>query len=134
MNSRTNPHAETRLAKYLQKRILELRPKTQAEIAFEAGFVNANVLAMIKSGATKLPIDRVPALAKALVCDPAWLLRLALEQEPGDTTAAALMEIMGTIVTRNEIAWLTEIRDASGNSDPSLTSRARSAIRAIFGK
>ncbi len=134
MISRTKPHADTRLARFLQKRILELKPKTQGEIAFEAGFVNANVLAMIKSGATKLPVDRVPALAKALACDPAWLLRLALEQEPGDTTAAALMEIMGATVTRNEIAWLTEIRDASGNSDPSLTSRARSALRAIFGK
>ncbi len=134
MISRTKPHADTRLARFLQKRILELKPKTQGEIAFEAGFVNANVLAMIKSGATKLPVDRVPALAKALACDPAWLLRLALEQEPGDTTAAALMEIMGATVTRNEIAWLTEIRDASGNSDPSLTSRARSMLRAIFGK
>ena len=46
----------------------------------------------------------------------------------------AIEDIFGTIVTRNEVAWLEEIRDASGHSDPSLTNRSRSAIRAIFGK
>lgn len=43
------------------------------------------------------------------------------------------MEIFGTAVTKNEVVWLEEIRGASGNSDPSLTSRSRSAIRGIFG-
>ena len=43
-------------------------------------------------------------------------------------------EIFGTIVSRNEVGWLEEVRDASGNTDPALTSRARSAVRAIFGK
>lgn len=129
------PHANTRLAKFLQKRILELRPKkSQAEIATEVGFNNVNVLAMIKSGASKLPIDRVLKLAAALETDPAWLLHLALEQMDGDTTAATLMEIFGTLVSRNEVVWLNEIRDASGHTNPTLTSRARSAIRAIFGK
>ena len=47
---------------------------------------------------------------------------------------AAVSEIFGTIVTRNELAWLAEIRDASGHTDPNLTARTRPAIRAIFGK
>jgi hypothetical protein len=81
-----------------------------------------------------VPLDRVPALAKALDCDPAWLLRLALEQGEGSTAAAAIYEIMGPMVTAHERAWLAEIRDASGDSDPRLTSRARAALRGIFGK
>jgi len=129
------PHENTRLAKFLQKRILELRPKkSQAQIAIEVGFNNPNVLAMIKLGAAKLPIDRVPKLAAALETDPAWLLHLALEQMHGDTTAAALKEIFGTVVSRNEVVWLNEIREASGHINPTMTAKARSAIRGIFGK
>lgn len=129
------PHADTRLAKYLEKRVLELRPnKSQAQIAEEAGFVNPNIIAMLKSGATKLPLDRVASLAAALDCDPRLLFNLALDQMGGATTVRAIEDIFGTIVTRNEVAWINEFRDASGNSDPSLTTRSRNALRGIFGK
>lgn len=129
------PFSHTRLTRFLEKRILELRPrKSQIEIAAEAGFVQTNMLAMIKNGSTKLPLDRVPGLAKALECDPRHLFLLAFEQLGNDTTAQAIEEIFGTIVTKNEVAWLEEIRAASDNSDPSLTMRARSAIRGTFGK
>lgn len=129
------PYADSRLPKFLEKRILELRPtKSQAEIAVEAGFVNANMISMIKSGGTRLPIDRVPALAKALNVDPRRLLQLAVEQWVGATAARTFDEIFGTIVTLNEITWLEELRDASGHSDPALTTRAKSSLRAIFGK
>ena len=129
------PYVGTRLAKFIETRVLELRPrKSQIEIATEAGYVNPNMLAMIKNGSTKLPLDRVPSVAKALNCDPTLLFKLALEQSGGATTAVAVEAIFGTIVTRNEVVWLEEIRDASGHSDPNLTARARSALRAVFGK
>ena len=129
------PYQDTRLAKFLETRILELKfKKSQAEIAEEAGFVNPNMVTMIKQGATKLPLDRVPALAKALECDPSLLLRLALEQSEGSTAAAAIYEIIGQPITKNEMAWITEIREASGDTDPRLTSRASAAIRAVFGR
>ena len=129
------PYEDTRLPSFLEKRVLELRPtKSQAEIASEAGFANPNMVAMIKSGATRLPLDRVPALAVALKVDPARLLQLALEQWGGSAAARAFDAIFDTVVSSNEVGWLEEIRDASGNSDPVITTRARSAIRAIFGK
>ena len=133
--SKSRPYADSRLAKYLEKRVLELRPrKSQIEIATEAGFINPNVLSMLKNGASKLPLDRVPGLAKALESDPVLLFKLALEQLGGDTTARAVDEIFGAVVTHNEAAWLRELRDASDHSDPSLTARARSALRSVFGK
>ena len=89
---------------------------------------------MVKTGVSKLAIDRVPALAQALECDPAYLMRLALEQEVGSTASKALVEILGTPVSANERLWLSDIRDASGNSDPRPTTRARTAIRSVFGK
>lgn len=129
------PFDDTRLAKYVERRILELKPrKSQAEIAAQAGFVNPNVITMIKQGRTKAALDRVPALARALEADPAFLMRLALEQAIGRTAAAAVVEIFGTPVTANERGWIEEIRTASDNSDPRLTSRSRTAIRAVFGK
>ena len=129
------PYADTSLSAFLTQRILELRPrKSQVEIASEAGFINTNMLSMIKSGKTKLPLDRVPALAKALSCDPTRLFQLAIAQSGNETTLGAVKEIFGTVVTRNEILWLEAIRDASEKSDPTLTVRAHSAIRGIFGK
>lgn len=136
MKKETRRHYEnTNLAKYIEKRILQLRPrKSQLDIAREAGFNQPNLLSMFKNGSSKLPLDRVPGMAKALECDPAFLLKLALEQLGGDTTASVIDQIFGTIVTRNEVIWLEEIRDASNNSDPNLTTKARATIRGIFGK
>ncbi|WP_181171715.1 XRE family transcriptional regulator, partial [Mesorhizobium sp. B2-6-7] len=108
--------------------------KTHIEIAAEAGFVYPNLRAMIKGGTAKLPLDRVSALATALACDPVMLFQLAIAQLGGDTTELAVRQIFGTPVTENEVAWLEEIRRASDQTNPSLTSKARSALRGIFGK
>lgn len=89
---------------------------------------------MIKQGSTKVALDRVPALAKALDADPAFIMQLALEQSIGQTAAAAVVEVFGEPVTANELVWLKELRDVSDNSDPRLTSRSRNGLRSIFGK
>ncbi len=130
----TAPYRDSDLAQFITKRVLELRPKTQADIAAEAGFVNGNYLSMLKAGNSKLALDRVPALATALESDPALLMRLALEQAVGSTAALALQEILGTPVPAYERLWLAEIRDASGHIDARPTARARAAIRGLFGK
>ena len=113
------PHADTRLAKFVEKRVLELRPrKSQIEIASEAGYTNPTMISMIPKGATKLALDRVRGPAAALECDPKHLFRMALEQSLGSTATRSIDEMFGTVVTRNEVAWLEEIRDASDKSDP----------------
>lgn len=129
------PYQNTRLAQFVTRRILELKHrKTQAQIAAEAGFPNPNMVSMIKAGTSKLALDRVPSLAAALECDPARLFMMALEQIENPTTANAIQRIFRTTVTENEGDWLRVIREASENTDPPLTSRARSAVRGIFGK
>lgn len=99
-----------------------------------APVANANFISILKSGKSKLPLDRVPSLAQALEVDPAYLLRIALDQAVGVTAAKAITEIFGTPVTANERIWLDELRDASGNSDPRITARGRTALRGVFGK
>ena len=130
-----HPHADTPAAILLRRQIeLLSHRKTQKEIAHQAGFVNPNMISLLKNGASKLPIDRVPDLARAIEVDPAHLMRLALQQSIGKTAATAVLEAFGTPTTVNERLWLTEIRDASGDTDPKLTTRSRVALRAIFGK
>lgn len=131
----TNPFQNTATATLIAERIRVLsHRKSQAEIASEAGFANANMMTFLKNGRNKVPLDRVPSLAQALEVDPAYLMRLALDQAVGATAAKAITDIFGTPATENERGWLNEIRDASGNSDPRLTSRSRAALRAIFHK
>ena len=135
MKPKQKPYSDTRLVRFLDREISKLRGrKSQAAIAAEAGFRQPNMLAMIKSGSSKLPLDRVPGLARALDCDAALLFRFALEQMSTDTTSAAINQIFRAIVTENEAAWLNAIREASNHSDPGLTSKAQNAIRAIFGR
>lgn len=131
----TNPYKDTPTARFITDRVRDLsHRKTQAEIAAEAGFVNANFMSLLKSGKNKVPLDRVPSLARALEVDPAYLMRMALDQAVGATAAKAIIDIFGTPATVNEIGWLNEIRDASDNTDPRLTARSRAALRGIFGK
>ena len=130
-----HPHKDSRLAKFIAKRIDELKGvKTQSEIATQAGFTNANFLSMLKSGTSKLPIDRVPDLARALDADPALVLRLTLEQQLGPVAARAVDDLLGSPVSKNERAWIAELRDASDDNDPHLTKKSRDILRSIFGK
>lgn len=89
---------------------------------------------MLKAGTSKLPIDRVPDLARALDADPAYVLRLTLEQQLGPVAARAVNDLLGTPLSKNERAWIEELRDASDNLDPTITKKSRAAFRAIFGK
>lgn len=129
------PYENTRLAKFIRQRVLKLQStKSQSEIATEAGFVNPNMISMIKGGSNKLPLDRVPSLARALDCDAAFLLGLALEQAVGETQTHAIVDVLGAPVSANELEWLSEIRNASGYCDPYLTADHREALQAMFGK
>ncbi|WP_368372984.1 XRE family transcriptional regulator [Roseovarius sp. THAF8] len=121
------------MANYVERRVLELKPtKSQAEIAAQAGYTSPNMITMIKQGSSKVALDRVPALALALEADPAFVMRLALEQSIGRAAAAAVIEIFGAPITANERGWIEAIREASDNSDPRLTSRSKVSVNAIF--
>lgn len=54
--------------------------KSQVQIAREAGYKRANIITMLKQGHTKIPIQRVPALARAIGLEPSCLLRKVLAE------------------------------------------------------
>jgi len=127
--------AQSTLSDFLSKRIQELQSrKSQQEIANQAGFANANFVSMLKSGRSKLALDRVPAMAKALDVDPAYLFRLALNQFFDEEALKTLMPLFNHAISKNEAAIINEIREASGNSDPSLTFEIKDGLFDLFSK
>jgi transcriptional regulator with XRE-family HTH domain len=105
--------------------------KSQRQIAQEAGFKTLNIVSMMKSGDAKLPLDRVPGLAKALEVDPAVLFRLAVAEYMSDADQI-IDQIFGTITTQNEAEILAFIRELTTNSDPALTESAKKHIQKAF--
>jgi len=53
---------------------------TQRDIADQVGFKHPNMITMMKQGLTRVPLDRIPALAKALGLDQASFLLVAIEE------------------------------------------------------
>ena len=60
-------------------------------------------MTFLKNGRNKVPLDRVPLLAKALEVDPAMLMRLALDQSGCTTAAKAIAEIFGQPPAQNTV-------------------------------
>lgn len=127
------PYADMPLAQYISKQIdvQVSMGKNQRQIAHEIGYEKPNMISMFKRGEAKVPLDKIPALAKALNVDPAFLFKLAIQQywpEMGQ----AIAEIFGTILTRNETKMIELIRSLTKGSDPELTHRVKRKLKAAF--
>jgi hypothetical protein len=112
------PYAESALCKFLTKQITALSGvKNQRQIAAEVGYDRPNIISMLKNGDTALPLDKVPAFAKALDVDPKHLFRLALEQNHPEIARVA-HKIFGNVVTDHEMALVKMFREVTGDGDP----------------
>jgi len=117
------PFADTALCRFLNKQITALSSvKSQREIASEVGYERPNIISMIKRGETKLPLDKVPAFAKALHVDPAHLFRLALDQQLPEV-AKIMHQVFGKTVSHNEFEIVQAFRKATKDADPKPESR-----------
>lgn len=120
------------VAVYLAKQV-ELQAslgKTRQQIATEAGYERPNMISMMCNGDVKVPIDKVPALARALNVDLSYLMRLTLVQYwPG--SAEDIADVFGT-VTSNEAKMLGIIRSANNHSDPEVTPELERKLRGCF--
>ncbi len=112
----TKPSPNIFVADFITQKLAE-SDKTQCEISQLCGFENANVMTMIKTGKTKLPINRIGPFAKALEVDPAYLLRLVLSEYLPDTWQAIEAVMQTPILSRNEAGLIHAFRHISGNSD-----------------
>ena len=118
--SRTLPHAQTALAKFLSTKLTELKGEiTLREIAAKLGYPKGNIISMFRTGECRVPLDKIPALAAALHVDVAHLMRLGLEQYWPDKMQV-ITEVFSRVVTTHEMALISELRKRTNNSDPKL--------------
>lgn len=68
-----------KVAAYLSRHI-DASEKPQYQIAQEAGFDRPNIISMIKTGLTKMPMNRIILMSKAIDCDPVELYRLCMDE------------------------------------------------------
>lgn len=120
----------TTVAEFIADKLAE-SDKTQREIAEECGFENPNIITMFKTGSTKLPLNRIGPLAKALDVDPAHLLRLVMLEYAPDTWQAIENIMQSTLLTANELELVRAYRQVTGDSDAKAMVVDRDAVLAI---
>ena len=70
--------------------------KSQIKISEEAGFDKPNMITMIKQGKTKVPVNKICSLAKALEVNPYGFSMLCLtEYKPDLANLVETMVLMG---------------------------------------
>lgn len=111
--------------------LIEITGKTQREIAQDMGYDRPNLITMFKQGTTKVPIEKVPALAKSLGVDPAVLLARAL-QEYMPETLRVIQQTMGFTVTENEFEIVEAVRTGSKRPNPKASKEQLQAIKKLF--
>lgn len=89
------------LNEYLTLRIAE-SGKTNTEIAEEIGYPRPNVIAMLKTGTMRLPVNKVAQMARALGIDPVFLLEKVLNETSPELWTALQELIGGHLVSANE--------------------------------
>lgn len=92
---------------------VDLCGKPQKQIAEEAGFQQPNIVTMFKQGKTKVPLDKVGKLARALEVDPLHLLRMCMREYWPDTYPEIEGIFDQPILTANELKILEVIRKAN---------------------
>jgi transcriptional regulator with XRE-family HTH domain len=129
MPTADRPYAGTRAQVFIEDKI-NSSGKSQRAIANEAGFRLPNMLSMIKGGDSKLPLDRVATLARALGVDETHLLRLALEQNYRSPEMEKLFDrLFSRLNTSNEQMWVDLIREVVGKKVPPPNEAMKNAVR-----
>lgn len=100
------------VAQYLTQ-VMDASEKSQTGIAQAMGFQSSNVLTLIKKGRTKLPVNRVPDLARHLEIDPYHLLRLAMMEYSPQIWAVIEAVMKGDYIDEKERQILDIIRKES---------------------
>lgn len=91
---------------------IEKSKLTQREISDRVGFKHANIISMLKTGETRVPLDRVPSLAQTLGMDERLFLMVAIEEyHPG--VHEVLVDVLGLPLSDAELGILTMFRMAS---------------------
>lgn len=110
---------------------IEQSDLTQREIADRVGFKHSNIISMIKSGETRVPLERIPALAQALGMDEREFLLLAIEEyHPG--VHEVLVEVLGLPLSDAELGIVTMFRMASMRGEIEVAGPFKKALEGLL--
>ncbi len=107
---------------------IERSSKTQLEISAEAGFPRSSVLSMIKQGQTKMPLARIPQMARALEVDEVEFFRLAMGEYMPELLRICDQMYACERLTEGEAALLYEVRQGMNGHGVRMTPRVRAAL------
>jgi hypothetical protein len=103
--------------------------KPQIDIAKEAGFDRPNVITMIKQGKTKVPLNKMGSMAKALEIDPVFFFKLCMSEYMPDLLDMIAAITNQPIVTRNEMDFIEVIRSSKVSNAKLRTDSERNKLR-----
>jgi len=121
---------KSKTAEYLV-RALEFSGLNQREVAERAGFEKPNMISMMKNAETRVPIERIPALARACGVDPVPFLRTAL-QEYQPEMWRAMSTHLGQPLTRDEEVLIDAYDEAREGRDLDLGPAMRDVLVILF--
>jgi len=102
-------HVRQSVAQYLTYHINN-SDKTQRQIALEIGYTKANIITMFKQGLTKLPLEKIGPLAKALEIAPDELFYKVMTEYMPETFEALSPILCGQLVSKEELELLDNFR------------------------
>ena len=101
-------------------RLIDDAEFTNVEIARHLGYERPNIIAMMRTGTMKIPVSKVPALARVLGLDPLSLLQRVLT-EYDSSFWETIHDVLGpATVTPNELALVSMLREQVGGMNPDL--------------
>ena len=104
---------------------------TQREIAERAGFRHANMISMMKQGLTRVPLNRIPALARTLgMNEQDFLLTAIQEYHPG--IHEVLVDILGLPLSDAELGVVMMFRLAEMRGDVERLEPFRQALTGLL--
>lgn len=104
---------------------------TQREIADRVGFKNANIISMLKTGETRVPLERIPALAATLGLDERHFLLVAIEEyHPG--VHEVLIDVLGLPLSDAELGIVTMFRMASMRGEIEVAGPFRATLEGVL--
>jgi hypothetical protein len=107
---------------------VDLCGKTQKQIAEEAGFQKPNIITMFKKGDTKLPLEKIGRIAKAIEVDPIHLMCMCLREYMPETFWEIEKMFGQPVLTANELEILEIVRRSNVVNPRVRTDQERAAI------
>jgi len=101
---------------------IDASSKTQKEIAKEVGFRKSNIMSMLKSGETKLPLARAATIADALGISRSDLVRRCLEEYEPEIWSVVQESLPGALLSEPEVEVIELLRSRFGAASASSTS------------